>query len=581
MRWSEAFIPTLKEDPADAEIVSHKLLVRAGLMRRLANGIFSFLPLGWRVVRNVERIVREEMNRSGALELLMPIMHPGELWIETGRWNVYGKELFRISDRHDRKFALGPTHEEVITDIVRKELRSYRDLPVNLYQIQTKFRDEVRPRFGVMRAREFMMKDSYSFHATEESLQETYMEMHKAYSRIFTRCGLDTIPVRADSGAIGGDVTQEFMVLADTGESEVFFCDCGYNATGDRAEAARPDEAAEEPKAIEEVDTPDQKTIEEVSAFLKVGPERLVKTLLYETEEGLVAALVPGDREINESKLGRALGGIAFEMATPETILEATGAPVGFSGPVGLKKHVRLIADWGVRAKANFVTGANVADKHMLNVNLKRDVNPSEFFDLVHTLPGEPCAECGKPLNSKRGIEVSQIFKLGTKYSTSMGATFLDKDGEAKPIIMGCYGLGVTRTVAAAIEAFHDENGIIWPMSIAPYQVLVLPINVSHSETFSTAEGIYNDLRAAGIEVLLDDRDERPGVKFKDADLIGIPLRITVGEKGLKDGVVELKERSSSEVKRVKLEEAAAAARAIVEDETKRLDALASAIMTP
>jgi prolyl-tRNA synthetase len=581
MRWSKAFIPTLKEDPSDADIVSHRLLVRAGLMRRLANGIFSMLPLGWRVVRKVENIVREEMNRTGALELLMPIMHPGELWMETGRWGVYGKELFRIADRHGREFALGPTHEEVITDIVRKEIRSYRDLPINLYQIQTKFRDEVRPRFGVMRAREFIMKDSYSFHSTEESLQETYMAMHRAYSRIFTRCGLETIPVQADSGAIGGDVTQEFMVLADTGESEVFFCDCGYNATGDRAEAARQPEATVEPKTLEEVETPDQKTIEEVSLFLGVSPADLVKTLLYETEEELVAVLVPGDREINESKLGRALGGVAFEMATPEKIIEATGAPVGFSGPVGLKKTVRVIADWGVTAKANFVTGANKADRHLLNVNLKRDFDPSEFFDLVHTLPGEPCSECGKPLNSKRGIEVSQIFKLGTKYSTSMGATFLDKEGEARPIIMGCYGLGVTRTVAAAIEAFHDDNGIIWPMSIAPYHVLVLPINVSHAETMSAAEGIYNDLRDAGIEVLLDDRDERPGVKFKDSDLIGIPLRVTVGDRGLKEGVVELKERSSGEVTKVKLDEAAAAARAIVEDKLSSLDALADAVKTP
>lgn len=578
MRWSKAFIPTLKEDPSDAEIISHRLMIRAGLMRRLANGIFSMLPLGWRVVRKVENIVREEMDRAGALELLMPIMHPGELWMETGRWGVYGKELFRISDRHDRKFALGPTHEEVITDIVRKELRSYRDMPINLYQIQTKFRDEVRPRFGVMRAREFMMKDAYSFHASEESLQDTYMAMHRAYSRIFTRCGLETLPVQADSGAIGGDVTQEFMVLADTGESEVFFCDCGYNATGDRAESARPQESSEEPKPLEEVETPNQKTIEEVGAFLGVAAAELVKTLLYETENGLVAALVPGDREINEAKLGRALGGVAFEMASPEKILEATGAPVGFSGPVGLRKSVRLIADWGVAAKANFVTGANKADRHFLNVNLGRDVNPPEFCDLVHTMAGEPCCECGKPLNSKRGIEVSQIFKLGTKYSTSMGATFLDKDGAARPIIMGCYGLGVTRTVAAAIEAFHDESGIIWPMSIAPYQVLVLPVNISSAETVSVAEGIYNDLCEAGVEVLLDDRDERPGVKFKDADLIGIPLRVTVGDKGLKQGVVELKERSSNEIVRVELDKAAAAARAIVETKIRSLDALADAI---
>jgi prolyl-tRNA synthetase len=569
MRWSKAFIPTLKEDPSDTEIVSHKLMVRAGLMRRLANGIFSFLPLGWRVVRKVETIVREEMNRAGALELLMPIMHPGELWMETGRWDVYGKELFRVTDRHERKFALGPTHEEVITDIVRREVRSYRDLPINLYQIQTKFRDEVRPRFGVMRAREFMMKDAYSFHASEESLEETYRAMHEAYHRTFVRCGLETLPVRADSGAIGGDVTHEFMVLADTGESEIFYCGCGYNATGDRAEAARPDEAGSEGDPLREVETPGMKTVEEVSAFLKVTPATLVKTLLYETEGGLVAALVPGDREINESKLSRALGGVGLEMASPERIVEATGAPVGFSGP-----------DWWVRGMANFVTGANAADRHLVNVNLGRDVRRFELADIAQVRRGDPCQECGKPLSSRRGIEVGQIFKLGTKYSERMGASYLGSDGVARPFIMGCYGLGVTRTVAAAIEAFHDEGGIIWPMSIAPYQVLVLPVNVSHPETVAVAERIYGELSRSGIEVLLDDREERPGVKFKDADLIGIPLRVTVGEKGLSQGIVELKERAAADMTKVQVDEAADAARAVVEEKLRALDARADAIRT-
>jgi prolyl-tRNA synthetase len=581
MRWSKAFIPTLKEDPSDAEIVSHKLMVRAGLMRRLANGIFSFLPLGWRVVRKVETIVREEMNRAGAQELLMPIMHPGELWEETGRWGVYGKELFRVTDRHERKFALGPTHEEVITDIVRREVRSYRDLPINLYQIQTKFRDEVRPRFGVMRAREFMMKDAYSFHSSEDSLAETYRAMHEAYHRTFVRCGLETLPVRADSGAIGGDVTHEFMVLADTGESEVFYCDCGYNATGDRAEAARPDEARGEADPMREVETPGMKTVEEVSAFLKVTPATLVKTLLYESEGGLVAALVPGDREINESKLSRALAGAGLEMASPERILEATGAPVGFSGPVGLAQGIRVIADWGVRGMANFVTGANAADRHLINVNLGRDVPRFEMADIAQVRAGDPCQECGAPLKSRRGIEVGQIFKLGTKYSEAMGATYLGADGEARPFIMGCYGLGVTRTVAAAIEAFHDESGIIWPMSIAPYQVLVLPVNVSNQEAVEVAGSIYDELCRSGIDVLLDDREERPGVKFKDADLIGIPLRVTVGEKGLSQGVVELKERAAADVTKVKVSEAAGAARAVVKDRLRALGALADSIKTP
>lgn len=581
MRWSRAFIPTLKEDPSDAEVVSHRLMIRAGLMRRLANGIFTMLPLGWRVVRKVESIVREEMNRAGAQELLMPIMHPSDIWMETGRWGIYGAELFRLNDRHDRKFALGPTHEEVITDIARRELRSYRDLPVNLYQIQTKFRDEIRPRFGVMRAREFIMKDAYSFHASEESLQETYQAMHDAYHRIFIRCGLETLPVRADSGAIGGDVTHEFMVLADTGESEVFYCECGYNATGDKAEAAHPEVFTGKREALKEVSTPGKKTVEEVSEFLKVSPSDLVKTLLYETDEGILAALVPGDREINDAKLARALGGGAPEMASAERIQEVTGAPVGFSGPVGLGSDLRIIADWSVRGMANFVTGANAADRHLVNVNLERDVTPSEYADLVHTKAGDPCNECDRPLKSRRGIEVSQIFKLGSKYSESMGATFLGEDGVARPFIMGCYGLGVTRTVAAAIEAFHDESGVIWPMSMAPYQVLVLPINVSDESTVGVAEGIYEELRRSGIEALIDDREERPGVKFKDADLIGIPLRITVGERGLSQGIVELKERGSSEVKKIKVAEAAGAARDIVHERLKALDALADAVKIP
>ncbi len=580
MRWSRAFIPTLKEDPSDAEIVSHKLMVRAGLMRRLANGIFNMLPLGWKVVRKVETIVREEMNRTGALELLMPIMHPGELWMETGRWGVYGKELFRLSDRHDRSFALGPTHEEVITDIVRRELRSYRDLPVTLYQIQTKFRDEMRPRFGVMRAREFMMKDAYSFHASEESLQETYQAMHNAYHRVFLRCGLDTLPVRADSGAIGGDVTHEFMVLADTGESEVFYCECGYNATGDRAEAALPDAESQDEKALEERETPGKKTVEEVSSFLGVTPADLVKTLIYETDDGLVAALIPGDREINETKLSKAAGGVGLEMASPERIEQATGAPVGFSGPVGLGVEIRMIADPRIKSMRNFVTGANAADRHYVNVNIDRDVTLSEYADLIHVRAGDPCIECGKPLESRRGIEVSQIFKLGTKYSESMGATFLGVDGVARPMIMGCYGLGVTRTVAAAIEASHDDDGIIWPMSVAPYHVLVLPINVSDEATVEAAGKIYDDLTASGIEVLFDDRDERPGVKFKDGDLIGIPLRVTVGSKGLSQGVVELKERGSDDVTKVEVGEAAARAGAMVRDKLRAINARADGIKT-
>ncbi len=569
MRWTEYLLPTLKETPAEAEIISHRLMVRAGLIRKLSSGIYSLLPLGLRAVKKVENIVREEMNRAGGSEILMPVLSPSELWTESGRWNVYGKELMRVKDRHDRFFALGPTHEEVVTDIVRREVRSYRQLPLILFQIQTKFRDEVRPRFGVVRAREFLMKDAYSFHRDDACLAKTYDRMFEAYTRTFKRCGLRFGPVEADSGAIGGDVTHEFMVFAETGESQVFACHCGYAATIDTAECDPvPVEAGAGQAALEEVSTPGTTTVEEVTRFLDKQPGELLKTIIYKVGDDYVAALVRGDREINEIKLGRILGTTDYAMATAEQIEKVTGGPLGFSGPVDLK-GVRLIADHRVAGMANMVTGANKADTHYLNVNLGRDFDVREFHDIILAVEGDPCKRCGKPLSTWRGIEVGQIFKLGTKYSEVMKAHFLDEQGEEHPFVMGCYGIGITRTVAAAIEQHNDKDGIAWPISIAPFEVHVLPTNVSDEDLRETAEAIYAGLTEAGVEVILDDRDERPGNKFKDADLVGIPLRVTVGERAAKEGKVELRNRKTGETIKIDRREAV---RIIVEtvDEEKR-----------
>jgi prolyl-tRNA synthetase len=571
MRWSEFFLPTVKETPSDAEIISHKLMVRAGLVRKLSAGVYNMLPLGLRVAKKVENIVREEMNRTGALEILMPVLSPAELWQESGRWDVYGKELMRLKDRHGRFFALGPTHEEVVTDIVRKEVRSYRQLPLTLYQIQTKFRDEVRPRFGVVRSREFLMKDAYSFHRDEQCLARTYDKMYEAYSRIFTRCGLRFGPVEADSGAIGGEVTHEFMVFAETGESQVFACECGFAATVDRADG-EPEafEGDKKPQALEEVATPNMRTVEEVTGFLGKQPWELLKTIIYNAGGTFVAVLMRGDREINEVKLAKALGGVSPVMATPEEIQQVTGGPLGFSGPVGLK-GVRIIADRTVLGMANMVTGANRADTHLVNVNLARDFEASEVQDLVVTIQGDKCRRCGRPLSTWRGIEVGQIFKLGTKYSEKMKAYFLDEQGNEKPFVMGCYGIGVTRTVAAAIEQHNDRDGIIWPVSIAPFEVHVLPTNVSDEDLKGTAERIYSELVAAGTEVLIDDRDERPGAKFKDADLVGVPFRLTVGEKAAKEGKVEIRSRRTGETTRIAREAAVEATLKMVGEEKLKL----------
>lgn len=556
MRLSQLLLPTLREEPADAEVVSHKLMLRAGMIRKLAAGIYTLLPLGVRVMQKVERIIREEMNRAGAQEVVMPCVLPADLWKESGRWDQYGKELLRMKDRHDRDYCFGPTHEEVITDLARREIRSYRQLPVNLYQIQVKFRDEVRPRFGVMRAREFVMKDAYSFDADEAGAEKTYAKMYDAYTRIFERCGLRFRAVEADSGLIGGRFSHEFMVLAETGEDAIVSCGkCAYAANLERAEVPRSAEAAEEGmKKLEKVQTPGQRSVEEVTAFLDVPPQRLAKTLIFETEKGPVAALVRGDHEINEAKLRRHLGVTQLEMAGDEVVADVTRAPKGFAGPIGL--GVKIIADYALERAQNLVVGANEPDAHLVNVNPGRDFQVQEFADIRQAQEGDPCPRCPGRLQIFRGVEVGHIFKLGTKYTEALGATYLDPEGVERNFVMGCYGIGVGRTAAAAIEQNHDEEGIIFPFAIAPFQVLILPVNNKDESIMKAAEDLYQRLTAEGAEVLLDDRDERPGVKFKDADIIGIPLRLTVGDKNLKQGKTEIKVRRSGEVILVDVEEA-------------------------
>lgn len=559
MRYRQTFIPTLRQDPAEAEVVSHRLLMRAGMIRQVARGIYDFLPLGLRVVRRVEAIVREEMNRAGAQEILMPTICPAELWQESGRWEYYGKELLRIKDRHERDFCFGPTHEEVVTDIVRKELHSYRDLPVNLYQIQTKFRDEVRPRFGLMRGREFIMKDAYSFHADFADCQREYQNMFATYQRIFDRCGLTYRPVEADTGAIGGTLSHEFQVLADSGEDAIVSCDkCGYAANVEKAELApspAPDSGTQT-LSLTKVQTPDQRTIEEVATFLGEPKTRFVKTLLYVTDTGMVvAALVRGDHDLSEAKLKTALGCQWVALADEETVVEATGAPIGFAGPLGIK--ATLISDWALRGTKGLVCGANERDYHLVGLDQERDLPTLRFADIRQARAGDPCPRCQEGVfGAHRGIEVGQTFYLGTKYSKALNATYLDAQGQQHPMEMGCYGIGITRTVAAAIEQHHDENGIIWPLPLAPAAVHIVPVNWNDPTIRQAAEELYSKLLTAGVEVLLDDREERPGVKFKDADLLGIPLRVTIGAKSLARGLVEVKPRAATHATEVVLEQA-------------------------
>ncbi|MGM0472303.1 MAG: proline--tRNA ligase [Bacillota bacterium] len=549
MKMSQMYIPTLKETPADAEVVSHQLMLRAGLMRKLGSGIYSHLPLGTKVIKKIEQIIREEMNKAGAQEVSLPALQPAELWQESSRWAEYGPELMRLKDRHQRDFCLGPTHEEVITDLVRDEVRSYKDLPLNLYQIQTKYRDEVRPRFGVLRSREFLMKDGYSFNKDEAGLEESYQNMFEAYTNIFDRCGLDFRPVVADNGAIGGTDSHEFMVLADSGEDTVVFCqECDYAANLELAQSDVDfEQSGQEPDELEKIETPDTETIEKLADFLETSKNNLIKSLAYKTpDDNYVLALIRGDYQLNEVKLRNLLEVPALEMAPSQELRDKFGIITGYAGPIDLSDEVTIIADPSVMGIVNGVTGANEVEYHYANVNPERDFRVDQVADVREVQEGESCCECGGELTLTKGIEVGQVFKLGTKYSEALDATYIDQNGKEIPMIMGCYGIGVTRTVAAAIEQNHDDYGIIWPKSIAPYPIHLMTLGNS-DEVEKTAEKLYQELQDEGLEVLYDDRDERAGFKFNDADLIGCPINIIIGSNSLSEGKLEIKERQSGE----------------------------------
>ncbi len=555
MRYSQLFLPTMKEIPAEAEVISHQLMFRAGMIRKVATGIYTYLPTGLKAIRKVENIIREEMNAAGAQELLMPMVQPADLWKESGRWDYYGKELLRFKDRNERDYCLGPTHEEIITDLVRKEVRSYRDLPLNLYQIQTKFRDEIRPRFGVMRAREFIMKDAYSFDRDDAGAEESYRKMYDAYTRIFERCGLSFKAVEADTGSIGGSASHEFMVLAKTGEDLILSCNrCSYAANLEKAVSRLPERGEtkrkDPPSTLEKAHTPGKKHVEEVAAFLKVRPEDLIKTMIFQTDKGFVAALVRGDQDVNPLKVKNLLGANFIELASDRDVERITKAAVGYAGPVGLS--IPVVVDPSVMAMADAVCGANETDYHLIHVAPERDIQADRVADVRLAREGEGCPHCESGvLESFRGIEVGHIFKLGVKYSEALGATFLDENGKERLCIMGCYGIGVGRTVAAAIEQRHDENGIIFPPAIAPFEVEILPVQTNNEVVMGFAEDLYDTLKERGVDVLLDDRNLRPGVRFKDADLIGIPLRVTIGKGFLKEGRVEVKARETGMVDEV------------------------------
>ena len=569
MRYSEMFLPTVREVPSDAEVVSHQLMLRAGMIRKLTSGVYSYLPLGYRVIRKFEQIVREEMNRAGAQEAFLPTVQPAELWQESGRWTHYGKELLRFRDRHDRECCLGPTHEEVITDLVRNEVKSYRQLPLNLYQIQTKFRDEIRPRFGVMRCREFGMKDAYSFDTDGEGADVSYRKMFDAYSRIFSRCGLKFRPVEADTGSIGGSFSHEFLVTAESGEDGMVYCSrCEYAANLEKAEVPRPEPKPADEKnfrPLEEVHTPDVRTIDEVCAFLDVTPRDVVKTLIFSADGQAVAILIRGDEEVNEIKVKNYLGCDELELAMDDMILAVTNSPRGFAGAIGIR--CRILADYSLINMANFVMGANREDYHVKNVNFGRDFQVNDFVDLRAVKEDDHCPRCLSPIRFARGIEVGHVFKLGTKYSKAMNARYLDRNGQEQTMVMGCYGIGIGRTVAACIEQNNDEKGIVWPMALAPYQVIVTPVNVRVESIAGAAESLYRKLWDQGVEALLDDRDERAGVKFMDADLIGVPLRVTIGPKKLAENKVEIKFRRSGEVRDLDLADADAAILRFIQEE--------------
>ncbi|MFQ5952216.1 MAG: proline--tRNA ligase [Candidatus Omnitrophota bacterium] len=557
MRWTSSFIPTLKEDPQEAEAVSHKLMIRAGLIRRLIAGTYTYLPMGYNALKKAKDIVREEMNRSGAVELLMPALQPPELWKKTGRYDDIGDVMIKYKDRHGKEVALGPTHEEVITDLVAGEVRSYKDLPLILYQIQTKFRDEVRPRFGVVRSCEFIMKDAYSFDVDEESMEVSYKKMYDAYCRIFDRCGLSYIAVEADPGLMGGKISHEFMVPSDIGEGRIAVCSsCDYAASTEVA-ATCPGEEGRAPGSggkMEEVSTPGVSTVENVSKFLKVKPSDLIKTLIYIADGDPIAILVRGDHEANETKIKNSLKAKALELADEKKVKDLTGGPMGFSGPVGLSS-VRIIADNAVRCMASAVTGANKKDKHLKGVNPTRDFKIDEWIDARVITSEDPCPKCGEKIELKEAIEVGHTFKLGTKYSESLGAKFLDEKGKERPAIMGCYGIGVNRILASLIENSHDKDGIIWPTALAPAEVSVIPVSGEDKGVINESEKIYDELKGAGLEVILDDREKTAGVKFKDSDLVGFPLQIVIGKKNLDQGKIEIKDRATGEKTLIKKNE--------------------------
>ncbi len=567
MKMSQIFIPTLKEEPAEAVIKSHKLMIRAGLIRKLASGLYSYLPLGLKVFRKVENIIRDEMNKADAQEFSLPILTPSELWEETGRWNQFGPELIRITDRSEHKFALGPTHEEVFTYIVKQEINSYKQLPVNFYQIKTKFRDEIRPRFGVMRCREFTMKDAYSFDIDEKGLDISYNKMRKAYQNIFKRCGLDTSIVEADTGAMGGTKSEEFMVVSDIGEETLVFCPkCGYSANLEKAETLDAESPKKEgPKPIQEVDTPDTKTIDQLTEFFKITPKKFIKTIVYIADSKPVVALIRGDLDINETKLKNNLKAVELELADEKTIESVTGAKVGFAGPVNLK-NVPIYADNSIKTVYNGITGANKNDKHLINVNLDRDFKVDKFFDIRTAKEGDKCIKCKNSIQLKHGIEVGHIFKLGYKYTKSMDVQFLDKDHKEKNPIMGCYGIGVDRTVAAIIEQYNDENGIIWPITVAPYEITIIPVNLNDKEVFDTANTLYSEL-SKDYDVILEDRDLSPGFRFKDADLIGIPIKIIISTKSLKEKKAEIKLRQTNQSEMINISDINKKIKEIINDE--------------
>ena len=548
MKLSKYLTPTLRDVPAEAEITSHQLMLRAGLMRKLASGVYSYLPLGLRALKKIENIVRKGMDDHGAQELLMSALLPKEYYEESGRWEVFGEDMFRLKDRGERDFCLGPTHEEIFTDTVKNTIHSYKQLPVTLYQIQTKYRDERRPRFGVIRSREFIMKDAYSFDRDQAGLDESYNNMYDAYCQIFNAMDLDYLAVDADSGAMGGSGSQEFMVKSDIGEDTIAYCSCGYCANEEKAQCVAGEVDSAEMLEMNKIHTPNSRTIEELTQSLNTDAKHFAKTLIYRADDRFVAVMLRGDREVNETKLKNHLGALELELAEAEDVIRITGAPVGFAGPIGLKEKVLVIADNEIPTMKNMVVGANEGDYHFENVNIDRDFTPDFIGDFRNIVEGDICPVCKKPIiKTCRGIEVGHIFKLGTKYSEAMGCTVLNENGKDQTLIMGCYGIGVSRCLAAIIEQHSDENGIIWPMSVAPFHVAVVPINSKDEVQMELAEKIYEELKAKGVEAVLDDRDERAGVKFKDADLIGYPLRITVGKKAL-DGIVEFKERATGEM---------------------------------